>query len=102
MRIMTNYLQVITSAISFNLRYPGYLLDAFAPVEKVGASSETVLSFDCMISDYNTTTSSTSFFKILLTALLPIPLLIFFAILWTIMKRCFSRFNDIKRNIIVS
>jgi hypothetical protein len=82
MRIMTNYLQIITSAMSYNLRYPEYFLKIFYPIERIGASSDAILSFDCIISDMNTTTSSTAFFKILLTALMPIPLIVFYAIFW--------------------
>jgi hypothetical protein len=102
MRIMTNYLQVITSAMSYNLKFPGYFLDIFYPVTKIGASSEAILSFDCMISDFNATTSSTSFFKILLTALLPIPLILLFSLFWIGLGQIWNRFKDFKRSIAVS
>ena len=51
LRIMTNYLQVIGSAMSFNLVYPTYLIEAMKPSQFFGETSETLLSFDCFFSD---------------------------------------------------
>lgn len=46
LRIFTNYLQLIATALSFNLKYPSFLVDAFYLVDRVGTSSESFLSFD--------------------------------------------------------
>lgn len=45
-RILTNYLQLLTAALSFNLKFPDALSDLFFAAEKIGASSEAFLSFD--------------------------------------------------------
>ncbi len=47
-RIMTNYIQIITSALSFNLSYPKYMLAVFSPVTRIESSSSSFLSFDCL------------------------------------------------------
>lgn len=46
LRIIANYLQLLTAALSFNLKFPDALTDLMYPVEKIGASSEAFLSFD--------------------------------------------------------
>ena len=51
LRIMTNYLQIASTAASFNLSYPLYLKQYFMPASLVGETSDTLLSFDCFISD---------------------------------------------------
>ena len=40
MRIMTNYLQVITAVLSYNISFPNVIEDIFYPAERVGSSSE--------------------------------------------------------------
>ena len=46
LRILTNYLQLLTTALSFNLKFPTTLTQIFYPVERIGSSSEAFLSFD--------------------------------------------------------
>ena len=46
MRIMTNYLQVITAILSYNISYPGVIEEIFMPADRVGSSSEPFVSFD--------------------------------------------------------
>ena len=46
LRIMTNYLQLIAAAYSFNLKFPDSFVEIFGSVEIVGASSDAFLSFD--------------------------------------------------------
>jgi len=78
-RIMTNYLQLITTSMSFSTSYPKILGDMFSPFEQVGGASDTFLSFDCFITDYEIKEPfpSNVFFKVFLAALLPIILTLF-------------------------
>ena len=46
LRIMTNYLQLIAAAYSFNLKLPDGFIEVFGSVEIVGSSSDAFLSFD--------------------------------------------------------
>ena len=46
LRILTNYLQLLTTSLSFDVNYPQGLLQAFYPVSRIGSSSDTFLSFD--------------------------------------------------------
>ena len=46
LRIMTNYLQLIATAYSFNLRFPESFIEIFGSVEILGSSSDAFLSFD--------------------------------------------------------
>jgi hypothetical protein len=84
MRILTNYLQLITTSISFQTTYPASLTDIFYPVDKVGSSTETFLSFDCFASDYEIKGPfpSTLMLKMFLSALLPIILFSVVTVIW--------------------
>ena len=46
LRIMTNYLQLVTAAYSLNLKFPSSFHEIFGSIEVVGASSDAFLSFD--------------------------------------------------------
>ena len=51
MRIMTNFIQILTLSAAFELNYPTYFLDSISPMTLVGESAESFLSIDCFISD---------------------------------------------------
>ena len=46
MRIMTNYLQVVTAVLSLNVSFPSAIHDIFLPANKIGSSSAPFVSFD--------------------------------------------------------
>lgn len=46
MRIMTNYMQIIAAALSYNLEFPNYILDILSSAKQAGQSSGVFLSFD--------------------------------------------------------
>jgi len=46
LRIMTNYLQLITTSLTLTASYPDSLFDFFVPAQIFGANSEVFLSFD--------------------------------------------------------
>jgi hypothetical protein len=102
LRILTNYFQIATAAMSYNLKFPKFLVSIFYPIERAGSSTGLILSFDWLISDFNSKKISISFFKVLLTALLPIILIALFGAIWVILGRTLSRFKNIKRSIIVT
>ena len=46
MRILTNYLQVISVTLTMSVNYPDEIYDIFTPGEMIGSSSESFVSFD--------------------------------------------------------
>ena len=46
MRIMTNYLQVMTATMAYSMKFPDMLNDMFIPVSRLGSSGETLMSYD--------------------------------------------------------
>ena len=46
LRIMANYLQLISAAYSFDIKFPESFTQIFGSIEIVGASSDAFLSFD--------------------------------------------------------
>ena len=105
LRILTNYLQLIASMMSFDIKYPTTLSDMFLPFSQIGSSSEVFMSFDCFVTDYDVKGpfSSNKIFKVFLSALLPVILLIVFILIWTALK--FINRNivpDLQRNVVIS
>ena len=49
MRIMTNYLQMLSAALSFNLQFPNYVMNVFTSVKQVGSSTGVFLSYDWLL-----------------------------------------------------
>ena len=105
MRIMTNYLQVVSTVLAFDANFPNTINDIFSPANMIGSSSESFVSIDCFIqgSDMNAFAPNSTIFKIFLIALLPLILIVLYCIIWTMMHLVFKKhFQDIKRYIIVS
>jgi len=105
LRILANYFQLLTAALSFDMTFPKAITDIFYPVQKVGASSEAFLSIDCFFrdSEINGFTPSTAIFKVFLTGLLPLFLILIAFACWSILY-CVSKklFGEIKRNVTVT
>ena len=105
LRIFTNYLQLISSTMSFNVNYPSTLSSIFSPFSQIGSSSEVFLSFDWFITDYEIKGPfpSNKLFKIFLSALLPIILIAVFSVIWFMIRLMKNGWvPNIKRNIIIS
>ena len=105
LRIFTNYLQLVTASLSFNLNFPDTITDSFGPVETVGSASDTFLSFDCFIEDTQMTgfAPSNEIFKVFLVMLLPIILIIIFSTIWGVLYIMNKKlFGNIKKYIVVS
>ena len=105
LRIMANYFQLLTAAMSFNLKFPTSLSQMMFPAEKIGTSSEAFLSFDWFIRDSNviTMTPNIAIFKVMLTGLLPIFLIIIGLVFWSAVYMIPVKvFKDFKRNMCVT
>ena len=105
LRIFTNYLQLITTSLTYDVSFPDSLADILYPVDKVGASSETFLSFDCFASDYEIKGSfpSNAFFKLFLVAFLPLILFVFVSLIWVCLRLVNQRIvKSLERNIVIS
>ena len=94
LRIFANYLQLTSSMMSLNIKIPASITSIFSPVNQIGASSEVFLSFDCFVTAYDIKGpfSSNKVFKVFLTGLLPLILLIVFAVIW-LWARCINKKN---------
>ena len=105
LRIMANYLQLLTAAMSFNLKFPSSLSDVLFPAEKIGTTTEAFMSFDWFLKDSSaiTTTPNIGMFKVLLTGLLPIFLILLGLTFWSITYLIPTKlFKDFKRNMCVT
>jgi hypothetical protein len=105
MRIMANYLQVMTATLAYSMKFPELMKNLFVPIERIGSSSSTLLSFDCFARDSKITlfAPSNAILKAFMTGLSPI--LLFFCILisFIILHLVFPKhFTDFKRNVAVS
>lgn len=76
-RIMTNYTQVVATAMNFHFTFPAELLEIFTPLNQFGQSSQMVVSFDCFLQStrLNVFGSSDYLFKTFVSAFLPFVLI---------------------------
>ena len=105
LRIMTNYLQLITTSMSMSLSYPEFLNSIVGPIVKLGGSSDTFLSFDWFITDNEIKGpfESNAVFKLFLLAFLPIALFIVISIIWLILYVINTKYvKDMTRNLVIS
>ena len=105
MRIMTNYLQVVSTVLAFDANFPDTVNEVFSPANVIGSSSESFVSLDCFIQDseMNAFAPNATIFKIFLISLLPLALIMLYSIMWIILHISFREYlKDIKRYIVVS
>ena len=105
LRILTNYLQLITTTMSMSLSYPPTLTSIFGPITRLGGSSDTFLSFDCFATDYEIKGpfESNSILKLFLLAFLPIALFIIVALIWLIIYAINKKYvKNLTRNLVIS
>ena len=85
-KILTNYIQVITATLSFNLSFPKYVTAPFRPLTDVESSaSTTILSVDCLFKDFSIPSSvggSIDLFKMVFVALSPLLIFLGFLLFW--------------------
>lgn len=104
-KIMTNYLQLMTTSMAFTSSFPASLTSILTPAQRVGNSSETFLSFDCFIDDYEVKGpfSSNIYFKIFLSALLPIILTMVASVFWLVVHFTLKKWApSLTRALIIS
>ena len=105
LRILTNYFQLISTSMSMSLSYPDSLTRIFGPLQRIGGSSDSFLSFDCFIrdSDIKGPFESNEVLKLFLLALLPLILFAIVTFIWIIvylMKNDWVK--SMTRNLIIS
>ena len=104
-RIFTNYIQLISAAMTFNVRFPVSLTQIFGSVQIIGSTSDTFLSYDWLFPSLQVTgiAPSVDLFKIILTGFVPLILIIICSFLWILLYFFVNKWwKDLKRNIIVS
>ena len=74
MRIMTNYVQIMTTTLSYNMNLPSTISDIFTPLKFMGSGTTTVFSFDCLSSssEFTLFTPSPTIFKMFMMVLTPL------------------------------
>ena len=106
LRIMTNFVQIITTAASYKLGYPDFLVDFLRPTTFIGESSEQLVSIDCFIADSVDTSStfpSTFFVKALVTLFVPVIAIVFVALYWGMLGSCLPKIRkNFNTNLIFS
>ena len=77
-RIMTNYLQILATALAFNLNFPSYLTESMGSTKSLGASQEVFLSFDCLLLDTRATElfDNVAYLKVICMALIPLVIIV--------------------------
>ena len=105
LRILANYLQLLTVTLSFDMKFPSVITESFYPVQKLGSSSEVFLSLNWFFKDaqINGFTPSTAIFKTFLTGVLPLFLIFISLVVWGLLYLIPNKwFKDFSRNIAIT
>ncbi len=103
-RILTNYVQVISTSVSFNFKWPSFFEKSYEPVMDVSEAGEQIISFDCFLEDANLTLfhSSTFILKTFISAFTPILVFLVIALCWVIAKAIFRKRIGFVNGLIMS
>lgn len=86
-KILMNYIQIISIVASFNFEWPDFALEYLKIQETAGSLSQQSFSFDCFISEkYGRTNSEVYFDKLLLYLLMPLAIITGCLFLWAIVS----------------
>ena len=105
MRIMTNYIQIMTATLSYNMDFPKVVTDLFSPLKIVGSGTTSIFSIDWFSTSSQITlfTPSPTIFKMFMIAITPILLwFVISIILGTIALIARTNFIEFKRNLIAA
>ena len=105
MRMLTNYLQLISISMSFKIKFPQSMSRITNGIDTFGSTSDTYLSYDWFISGFQYTgfAPSADIFKIALTGLVPVALFVMYLLIWTMLYFTLNRwFSNLKRNLVIS
>lgn len=105
MRILTNYLQLITVSVSMTADYPSLIFTIAGPIQSFGGSSEAFMSFDCFITEYEIKGpfQSNSVLKLFILMLLPVLLFLCVTVFWVILYHLRRDWvKDMTRNLVIS
>ena len=105
MRIMTNYVQIMTTTLSYNMDFPKVVSDMFSPLQVIGSGTTTVFSMDWFSSssEFTLFTPSPTIFKMFMMSITPILLWVVISIILGIIALIAkTSFTDFKRNLIAA
>ena len=105
LRILANYFQLLTVALSFDMKFPSVITESFYPVQKLGSSSEVFLSLNWFFKDAKIVgfTPSTAIFKTFLSGILPLILIGIGIASWGILYIIPTKwFKDFSRNVAIT
>ncbi|CAI2360923.1 unnamed protein product [Moneuplotes crassus] len=105
LRILANYLQLISVSTGMSSNYPSIMVAISIPVKWLGGSSDAFLSFDCFIKDteMNFLFDSTAIFKLFLLMFLPLILFILLGAIWVILYYAKRQWvKHLTRNIVIT
>ena len=103
LKMLTNYLQVVSLIEPFSFSWPGFLKGIFNANGAVNASSGNVFAVDCLIYlIFGNISTSLSFVKATIALLLPVVFGFFLFLFWGIyfaIKTCKNRENQLNRSM---
>ena len=105
MRIMANYVQLMTTTLAYNMNLPSTISEIFVPLKIIGTGTSTVFSFDCFSSnsEFSLFTPSPTILKMFMLAITPILLWVVISIILGLIALITkSNLNEFKTNLIAS
>ena len=95
MRILTNYLQVILVVSTLQLEWPQLLKNFFSLFAAPGDSMQILLSFDCLISFYFASRTSTFYLKTFAIGMLPLVYALIFLLIFLTLRLVYKQHKEL-------
>ncbi|CAI2361394.1 unnamed protein product [Moneuplotes crassus] len=105
MKILTNYLQVVTVVLTMKIEYPELFNSLLYPADLIGSPTTPFVSFDCFVKDQELAlfAPSPAFFEIFLSGMLPLIFGPCIIVIFTIVYRLpYPWAKEFKRNVVVT
>ena len=87
LRILANYIQLMSVTMSIDFKYPGAINDVLAPIQVLGSATQMFMSFECF---YHTTevkffAPSSAVFKVFVVIVTPLILISLFSVIFIVL-----------------
>ena len=87
LRILANYIQLMSVTMSIDFKYPGAINDVLAPIEVLGSATQMFMSFECFshTTEVKFLAPSSAVFKVFVVIVTPLILISLFSVIFIVL-----------------
>ena len=87
LRILANYIQLMSVTMSIDFKYPGAINDVLAPIQVLGSATQMFMSFECFshTTEVKFLAPSSAVFKVFVVIVTPLILISLFSVIFIVL-----------------